>query len=381
MKTRTQRLDSRKLAVGGTSDGGSPAPEISIDGRKIGAAHPPYIIAEMSGNHNGELKRALDLISAAKEAGADAVKLQTYTADTITIDHDGPGFVIKGGLWDGRTLHDLYQEAHTPWEWHPDLFAHARSIGISIFSSPFDPTATAYLQTLDAPAYKVASFEIVDIPLIEQIASIGKPMIISTGIASLADIEDAVTAAHGKGLRDIALLHCVSGYPTPASEANLRTIADISSRFGLVTGLSDHTLGTSVAVAAIGLGASIIEKHFTLRRADGGPDSAFSLEPNELAQLVRDCRTAWEALGEANYELKESEKGNSMYRRSLYAVRDIAAGEELTDLNVRSIRPGYGLPPKDLPKVLGKHAACAIPRGTALDWSLIGDTQYLPRSL
>ena len=372
MKSREAPFDKRKIAGGTSSAEFDPRPEIRIAGRKIGPAHPPYIVAELSGNHNGEFARAIELMNAAKEAGADAVKLQTYTADTITIDHDGPGFVIEDGLWNGRTLYDLYQEAHTPWEWHEALFSHAKAIGITIFSAPFDPTAVAFLKTLDAPAYKVASFEMIDLPLVEQIASLHHPTIISTGMATLQEIEDAVTAARSQGLQEIALLHCVSGYPTPAGDANLRTIPDLAGRFGLVTGLSDHTLTTAVAVAAVSLGASIVEKHVTLRRADGGPDAAFSLEPAELARLVSDCRTAWEALGDAGYALKDSEKGNLMYRRSLYAVRDIAKGEILTDLNVRSIRPGFGLPPKMLPAVLGCRAAQKISRGTPLDWSLVG---------
>jgi pseudaminic acid synthase len=373
MRSRRKHFDKRKIAGGSVTAERAPRPEIVIDGRKIGPAHPPYIVAELSGNHNGNFARAIELMDAAKAAGADAIKLQTYTADTITIDHDGPGFVIEGGLWDGRTLYDLYQEAHTPWEWHEALFVHARAIGISIFSTPFDPTAIAFLKTLGAPAYKVASFEVVDLPLVEQIASLLRPTIISTGMASLPEIEEAVGAARMQGLKDIALLHCVSGYPTPAGDANLRTIPDLAQRFGLVTGLSDHTLGTAVAVAAVGLGAAIIEKHVTLRRADGGPDAAFSLEPNELARLVTDCRTAWEAIGDAGYALKDSEKGNLMFRRSLYAVRDIAEGELLTDLNVRSIRPGYGLPPKELPGLLGRRAAKQIARGTPLDWSVVSE--------
>jgi N-acetylneuraminate synthase len=346
-------------------------PEITIAGRRIGPGHPPYVIAEMSGNHNGDIKRAFALLEAAKQAGADAVKLQTYTADTITIDHDGPGFRIEGGLWDGRTLHELYQEAHTPWEWHPQLFAKAREIGIAIFSSPFDPTAVDFLEELGAPAYKIASFEIVDLPLIQRAAKTGKPLIISTGIADLGEIGEAVAAARAAGCREIALLHCTSGYPTPPEESNLRTLPHLAAAFAVIAGLSDHTPGTAVPVAAIALGANLIEKHFTLRRADGGPDSKFSLEPEELAELVANCRTAWTALGKVSYELEASEKGNKTFRRSLYAVQDIPAGGSFTAENVRSIRPGYGLPPKHLPEVLGRRAGCAIPRGTPLAWSLI----------
>ena len=263
---------------------------IAIAGREIGPDQPPYVIAEMSGNHNGDIGRALALIDAAKAAGADAVKLQTLTADTITIDHDGPGFVIEGGLWHGRRLYELYQEAHTPWDWHKRLFDHARAVGITIFSSPFDPTAVEFLEKLGAPAFKVASFEIVDTPLVACMARSGKPLIISTGLASPEDITDAVAAAREAGGREIILLHCTSGYPTPASQMHLRTMPDLAAAHGTLVGLSDHTMGTAVAVAAVALGACVIEKHFTLARADGGVDSAFSLEPDELARLVSDCR-------------------------------------------------------------------------------------------
>ena len=350
-------------------------PEITIDGRPIGAAHPPYIVAELSGNHNGDIERAFALIEAAKAAGADAVKLQTYTADTITLDHDGPGFALTDGLWAGQTLYQLYQEASTPWDWHESLFAKAREVGITCFSSPFDPTAVALLEELGAPAYKIASFEIIDTPLIERVAATGKPVIMSTGMASLDEIGEAVEAARSAGSGEIALLQCTSGYPTPPEDSNLLTIPDLAERFGGVVGLSDHTMGTSVPVAAIALGATLVEKHFTLRRADGGVDSAFSLEPEELKRLCADCRTAWTALGRVSYERAPSEAPSELARRSLYAVADIAEGEELTERNVRSIRPAYGLAPKHLPKhlpnVLGRRAARAIARGTPLDWSLI----------
>ena len=346
-------------------------PEIAIAGRRIGPGHPPYVIAEMSGNHNGDINRAFALLEAAKTAGADAVKLQTYTADTITIDHDGPGFRIEGGLWNSRTLYELYQEAHTPWEWHPQLFAKAHELGITIFSSPFDPTAVEFLEQLGAPAYKIASFEIVDLPLIQRAARTGKPLIVSTGLAGLGEIGDAVEAARAAGCREIALLHCTSGYPTPPEDSNLRTIPHLAEAFGVVAGLSDHTPGTAVPVAATALGARVIEKHFTLHRADGGPDAAFSLEPEELAELVTSCRTAWTALGDVNYALEASERGNKIFRRSLYAVKDIPAGAELTAENVRSIRPGYGLPPKHLPEILGRRAGRLIARGTPLTWSLL----------
>jgi pseudaminic acid synthase len=344
---------------------------IAIAGRLIGPNEPPYVIAEMSGNHNGDLGRALALVDAAKAAGADAVKLQTLTADTITIDHDGPGFVIEGGLWHGRRLHELYQEAHTPWDWHPRLFARAREIGITIFSSPFDPTAVDFLEKLDAPAFKVASFEIVDTPLIARMAQTGKPLIISTGLASPEDITDAVAAAREAGGREIILLHCTSGYPTPASQMHLRTMPDLAAAHGTLVGLSDHTMGTAVAVAAVALGACVIEKHFTLARADGGVDSAFSLEPDELARLVADCRDAWAALGTVHYEEVEAEAAGRDHRRSLYVVADVRKGEVLTAENVRSIRPGHGMAPKHLNEVLGKPAARDLKRGEPLAWDQI----------
>ncbi len=346
-------------------------PEITIAGRRIGPGHPPYVIAEMSGNHNGDIKRAFALLEAAKKADADAVKLQTYTADTITIDHDGPGFRIEGGLWDGRTLYELYEKAHTPWEWHPRLFAKARELGIALFSSPFDPTAVELLEKLEAPAYKIASFEIVDLPLIRRVAQAGKPMVISTGMANLREIGEAVEAARAAGCREIAVLHCTSGYPTPPEDSNLLTIGDLAASLDVVTGLSDHTRKIAVPIAAVALGASLIEVHLTLRRADGGEDAEFSLEPEELTELISGCRTAWTALGKVSYELEASEKGNKTFRRSLYAVQDIPAGGRLTAENVRSIRPGYGLPPKHLPDVLGRRAGRAIARGTPLAWSLI----------
>lgn len=342
-----------------------------IAGRSIGAGHAPYVIAEMSGNHNGELARAMKLIDAAKAAGADAVKLQTYTADTITLDYDGPGFIIEGGLWNGRRLYDLYREAHTPWEWHPALFEHALRIGITCFSSPFDPSSIDFLEGLGAPAYKIASFEVIDIPLIERAARTGKPLIVSTGMANRQEIDEAVVAARGAGCGGIALLHCVSGYPTPARDANLRRMQSLANAFDCPVGLSDHSMGADVAVAAVALGAAVIEKHMTLSRADGGPDAEFSLEPNEFADLVRGARNAFAALGSAEYGRADSEQGNVTFRRSLYVVRDVAAGEALTDQNVRSIRPGYGLAPKFLPTVLGRRAACGIRRGTPLSLDLI----------
>lgn len=348
-------------------------PTFSIAGRVIGPGNPPYVIAEMSGNHNGDIERALRLIDAAASAGADAVKLQTYTADTMTIDHDGPDFQVKGGtLWDGATLHQLYSQAYTPWEWHPALFERARKKGLACFSSPFDSTAVDFLEKLAPPAYKIASFEVVDHGLITKIARTGRPVVMSTGMATLAEIEEAVGVLRANGTKELALLHCVSGYPTPAEEANLATIPHLSAAFGVPVGLSDHTMGPAVPVAAVTLGACLIEKHFTLARADGGPDAAFSLEAHELADLVRDVRAGYAAIGHISYDLKPSEAKSGVFRRSLYVVADIAEGETLTDRNVRSIRPGHGLAPKHLSYVLGRRATRAITRGTALAWDMVG---------
>jgi len=347
------------------------ASSVIINGRKVGPGHPPYVVAEMSGNHNGDLGRALELLAAAADAGADAVKLQTYTADTITLDHDGPGFTISGGLWDGRRLYDLYDEAHTPWDWHEALFAKGAELGVDVFSSPFDATAVDLLESLGAPAYKIASFEMIDHPLIELCAKTGKPMIISTGMANKAEIEDAIKVARGAGCEQLIVLHCVSGYPTEPKDANIVTLQDLAAEFDIVPGLSDHTHVVAVSVAAVALGACFIEKHFTLRRADGGPDSAFSLEPEELKDLVDGCRTAWEALGHVHYDPKGSEAGNEVFRRSLYVVQDVPAGGELTTDNVRSIRPGLGMAPKRLPDVLGRNASRALKRGEPLGWEMI----------
>lgn len=345
-----------------------PMTRLSIADRPIGPDQEPFIIAEMSGNHDGRLERALALIDAAKDAGADAIKLQTYTADTITIDHDGPGFLLEGGLWRGRTLHDLYREAHTPWEWHPALFARARERGLIVFSSPFDDTAVDLLEGLDAPAFKIASFEIVDLPLIRRAARSGKPLIISTGMASLGEIAAAVDAARPA---PVALLHCVSGYPAPAEDMNLRTIPHLAEAFGVPVGLSDHSFGIAAPVAAVTLGAVIIEKHFTLSRAEGGVDSAFSLEPAEFKAMAEAARMAWRAAGRVHYDPEPSEEGGRDYRRSLYVVADVAAGETLTPANVRSIRPGFGLAPKHLPAVLGRRAVRPLRRGEPLSWAML----------
>lgn len=345
--------------------------EIAIAGRRVGPGEPPLIVAELSGNHNGSLERALALIDAARKAGADAVKMQTYTADTITIDHPGPEFRIAGGPWDGRTLHDLYEEAHTPWEWHAAMFARARAHGMLAFSAPFDDTAVDFLETLDCPAYKIASFELVDLPLIRKAAATGKPMIMSTGMANRDEIGEAIAAARDAGCRELVVLHCVSSYPAPDEDSNLLTLPDLATAFAVPAGLSDHTLGTAVAVTAIGLGAVLIEKHLTLARADGGPDSGFSLEPDEFAALARDCRAAYAALGRVHYDLKGSEAGNVQFRRSLYFVADLAAGETIAPHHVRSIRPGYGLAPKFLDEVLGRRLTCPVTRGTPVTWKAI----------
>jgi pseudaminic acid synthase len=349
-----------------------PAPEIEIAGRKVGAEHEPFVICELSGNHNGDLDRALSMIDAAAATGCDAIKIQTYTADTITIDCDRPEFRIEGGLWDGRTLYDLYQEAQTPYEWHPALFERARRAGVILFSTPFDETAVDLLAGLDAPVFKIASFEAVDLPLIRYAASKGRPLIISTGMANLDEMAAARDAALSAGAPGVALLHCVSSYPAPMDDANVRTVPDMAERFGCPIGLSDHTPGSAASVAAVALGACIIEKHFTLARADGGPDAAFSLEPAEFSGLVRDCKAAWSALGRAQYDLLGSERGNLQFRRSLYVVADVPAGRALTKADVRSIRPGLGLAPQHLDAVIGKRAARDLMRGEPLAWEMLG---------
>ena len=344
---------------------------ISILGRKIGPAEPPYVIAELSANHNGSLERALAIVDAAHKAGAQAVKLQSYRADTITIDHDGPEFIVHGGLWDGYKLYDLYAEAAMPWDWHEPLFKRARELGIAMFSSPFDATAVDLLERLGAPAYKIASLELCDIPLIERVARTGKPIVMSTGASELDEVAEAVAAARAAGANELVLLHCTSGYPTPARDSNLQTIADLAKKFDIIVGLSDHTMGTAVPVAAVALGAAVIEKHVTLRRADGGVDSAFSREPEELARLVEDVNVAWEAKGNVFYGLAESERAARKFRRSLYVVADLKAGQAIGPEHVRSIRPGLGLPPKHLKEVIGRRATRDVKRGTPLDWTMV----------
>jgi N-acetylneuraminate synthase len=346
--------------------------QIEIAGRPIGPDHEPFVICELSGNHNGSLERALQMIDAAADTGCDAIKIQTYTADTITMDVDRPEFRIQGGLWDGRTLYDLYQEAQTPFEWHAALFERARARGVILFSSPFDESAVDLLDGLGAPAYKIASFEAVDLPLIRYAAAKGKPLIISTGMANLAEIEAAKAAALEAGAGGVVLLHCVSSYPAPFEDANVRTIPDIARRFQCPVGLSDHTPGTATAVAATALGACVIEKHFTLARSDGGPDAAFSLEPPEFKALVQDCKDAWRALGRAQYDVLGSERGNLAFRRSLYVSADVKAGEILGRGNIRSIRPGHGLPAAELDAVIGRPAARDLKRGEPLSWDMVG---------
>jgi pseudaminic acid synthase len=336
---------------------------LEVDGRIIGDEVPPYVIAEMSANHNGSIENALRIIDEAKKAGADAIKMQTYTPDTMTLDCDSEEFQIHGGLWDGWTLHKLYEWAQTPWEWHAELFEYARKVGITLFSTPFDTTAVDLLESLNAPAYKIASFEAVDIPLIRYVASTRKPLIISTGMADELEIQEAVDAAKSSGCQQLALLHCVSGYPAPSDEYNLRTIRDMGARYGTVVGLSDHTLDNTTAITSIAMGACIIEKHFTLDRNGGGPDDSFSLEPSDLVALCRDSKIAWKALGNVDYGRKASERGNAQFRRSLYFVKTLAVGETITEDAVRSVRPGFGLAPKYLPNVIGKKVAARVQYG------------------
>lgn len=346
---------------------------MKIDGRPIGGdPQHTFVIAELSANHSGSLDNALSIVRAAAASGADAVKLQTYRPDTITIDHDGPLFRVDSGtVWDGRTLYDLYAEAHTPWEWHAALRDEAIRLGMTWFSSPFDDTAVEFLEALAAPAYKIASFEIVDLGLIRRAASTGKPIIISTGMATFDEIAEAVDAARAGGATDIALLKCTSAYPAPPEEVDLRTIPAMAQTFAVPIGLSDHTIGVAVPVAAVGIGAAIIEKHVTLRRADGGPDAGFSLEPSEFAEMVAQVRIAERALGSANYTPTPSEVESRSLRRSLFVVEDVLAGEVFTDSSVRSIRPGYGLHTRHLAEVIGRRASRDIGRGTPLTWELV----------
>ena len=342
---------------------------MTIDGVPIGRDYPPFIIAEVSANHNGSLDRARDILAAIKGCGAQAAKIQTFTADSLTIDCNSPEFLIDDGIWKGRTLFDLYREAAMPLEWNKLLFEEARRLSLTIFSSPFDHAAVDLLEDLNAPAYKIASFEAVDLPLIRYAASTGKPLIISTGMASAEEIGEAIASAREGGCEQLAILHCVSGYPAPASDYHLRTLPDMSEKFGVVTGLSDHTLDNSTAIASVALGASIIEKHVTLDRNGGGPDDSFSLEPPELSRLCRDALTAWQALGSINYQKKSSEVGNVQFRRSLYFVKDLKQGELITPDAIRSIRPGFGISPKHQDQVVGSYVTTDIARGTAVQFS------------
>ena len=345
---------------------------IVIGGRRIGAGEPVYCIAEVSANHNQDFETAVRIVRAAKDAGADSVKLQTYTPDTITIQSNRECFQVGGGtLWDGRSLYDLYKEAYTPWEWQPKLKKVADDLGMQCFSSAFDASAVDFLETMNVPAHKVASFELVDLPLIQRMAATGKPLIMSTGMATLKEIEEAVTTARRAGATQIALLKCTSAYPAPADEMNLRTIPELARRFDVPVGLSDHTIGIAVPVAAVSLGACIIEKHLTLSRTAGGPDSAFSLEPEEFRAMVEGVRTAEKALGSVHFGVSELESRSRVFRRSLFVVRDLKKGELFTSENVRSIRPGDGLHTRHLTEVLGKTAALDIVQGTPLSWDLV----------
>lgn len=348
--------------------------EINIAGRVIGASHPPFIIAEMSGNHNQSLERALAIVDAAANAGAHALKIQTYTPDTMTLDLDEREFHINdpNSLWAGTSLYKLYGEAYTPWEWHKPIFDRARSLGVTPFSTPFDSTSVEFLESLAVPCYKIASFENTDLPLIRLVAATGKPLIISTGMATVAELDETVTAAREAGCKDLILLKCTSTYPSTAENTNLLTIPHLRELFNCEVGLSDHTMGVGASVAGVALGASVIEKHFTLSRADGGVDSAFSMEPAEMKQLVIEAERAWQALGKVSYGMTEGEKQSIQFRRSLYIVKDLKAGDVLTADNVRAIRPGMGLPTKYLEQVLGKTVKQDVRRGTGLDWGLIG---------
>lgn len=345
---------------------------ITINNHKIGQGHPTYIIAEMSANHNQKFERAVKIIEAAKNAGADAVKLQTYTPDTLTIDCDNEYFRIKGTIWEGKNLYDLYREAYTPWEWQPKLKEIADKLALDLFSSPFDSTAVDFLEDMEVPAYKVASFEVVDLPLLRKIAKTKKPIIISTGMATLSEIDEAVQTVRGTGCKEFALLKCTSSYPAPIEEMNLRTIPHMAEAFGVPSGLSDHTVGSAVPLAAVTLGACIVEKHLTLSRKEAGPDSAFSMEPHEFKEMVEAVRIVERAIGEVRYEVTGNEINSRVFRRSLFVVKDIRAGEKFTQENIRSIRPGHGLHTRYLNEILGSRAIRDIKRGTPLSWDFIG---------
>jgi pseudaminic acid synthase len=344
---------------------------MKINNRIISNQHPPYIIAEMSANHNGDINNAYKIINMAKASGADAVKLQTYHPDLITMDIKTPEFMIKGGLWDGQSLYELYTRAFMPWDWHKPLFDYAKDTGITIFSSPFDSTAVDLLEDLNAPAYKIASFEAIDLPLIKYVATTKKPMIISTGMANIEEIQEAIDTAQENGCQELAILHCVSGYPAPAADYNLRTISDMKQRFGLLTGLSDHTVDNTTAIASVAMGASIIEKHVTLNKNGKGLDDSFSLEFDEFLNLCRDIKTTFKAVGGINYDRKDSEKDNVKFRRSIYFIRDLSIGDVITSEDIKSIRPGYGLPPKYMNELIGKKVIADVKRGDATSFNLI----------
>ena len=344
---------------------------ISIADRPIGQDYPPYIIAEMSANHNGKIENAFKILEMAKRCGADAVKMQTYTPDTITLKSSNQEFKIESGLWKGKTLYEIYSEAHTPWEWHESLFKKAKELDITLFSSPFDNTAVDLLEDLKAPAYKIASFEVIDLPLIKRVAQTGKPMIISTGMANQTEISEAVQTARDNGCSELLILHCVSGYPARSEEYNLQILQDLAKSYDVLVGLSDHTLDNHVAIASVALGACAIEKHVTLNRKAGGPDDSFSIEAHELKNLLKATKEIWKALGDVNFKPKRSEEVNIKFRRSIYATKRIQAGEKFTAKNIKSIRPGFGLPPRDYEKILGKSAVKTIEAATPLSWDLI----------
>lgn len=345
---------------------------VTIDARRIGPGEPVYVVAEMSASHHQSFDEAARIVRAAKDSGADAIKLQTYTPDTMTIDCRTEPFQIgKGTIWEGRNLYELYGEAYTPWEWQPELKTLANGLGMDCFSTPFDMSAVEFLEKMDVPVHKIASFEVVDLPLIERIARTGKPVIMSTGMTSLDEVEEAVQTLRKAGCRQLVLLKCTSAYPAPPEAMNLRTIPDMAERFGVPVGLSDHTMGIAASVAAVALGACVIEKHFTLSRAAGGPDAAFSLEPQELREMVDAIRTTEKAMGRVNYELTPSETAMRVYRRSLFVVEDVERGSVFSSRNVRSIRPGHGLPPKVIGDVIGRRASRDLVRGSPLDWSMV----------
>ena len=347
---------------------------ITIGNRKVGTGEPPFIIAEMSGNHNQSLERALEIVEVAARTGAHALKIQTYTPDTMTLDLEEREFHISdpGSLWAGTSLYKLYGQAHTPWEWHKPIFERARELGIIAFSTPFDATAVDLLESLEAPCYKIASFENTDLPLIRRVAATGKPLIISTGMASIAELDDAVHAAREAGCKDLILLKCTSTYPATAGNTNILTIRHMRELFGCEVGLSDHTMGVGVSVASVALGATVIEKHFTLNRADGGVDSTFSMEPDEMTQLVVEAERAWQALGRVSYGATDAEKASLVFRRSIYVAEDMEAGDLFTAKNLRCVRPGMGLPPKFYDMLLGRHVNQDVKKGTPMDWSFLG---------